>query len=89
MPDGPNRPADSTVLLLPGASLMEIRLLALNRLLIRCPGCNAIKVVSTRPAVTASHEVFVHEFDDCHVLVQIEAALAVAESAMWTTAKRK
>ncbi len=71
-----DRPADAavppvTVILLPGASLVDIHRLAAGLVLIRCPSCRAAQIVSTTTPTTS----FVHADDDCPILRRIEAAL--------------
>lgn len=86
MPDRPDRSSDGgaplTIVILPGASLLDIQPLADGMTLVRCPGCGATRVFTARPAGAAiSHVAFVHEEDDCPVLVRIEAALAELRAA--------
>ena len=68
-----------TVVIFPGASLMEIQQLAADTQLVRCPGCGATMVMIVRPG---AYEEFVHADEECPVLVRIEAALARLEAAL-------
>jgi hypothetical protein len=81
MPDRPARASDTdapvTIVILPGASLLDIRWLADGTTLVRCPGCGATLVYTVQSAGAVSHMAFVHEEDDCPVLARIEAALAL------------
>ncbi|MEQ1897614.1 MAG: hypothetical protein ABL971_09555 [Vicinamibacterales bacterium] len=82
MPDSPRPPAaPSTVLLMPGASLMDIRPLATGGMRVRCPGCGATMVMTARSAAAVSQVTFVHEDDACPVLAQIKVALARLDAA--------
>lgn len=72
-----DRPTDAdaplTIVIFPGASLLDIRPLTDGMALVRCPGCGATMVLA---AGSDAHGEFVHEDDECPVLVRIEAALA-------------
>jgi hypothetical protein len=85
MPDRPNRPSNAsaplTIVIMPGASLLDIRSLAEGVALVRCPGCCATMVLTSRWGGGASHMAFVHEDPDCPVLARIEAALAGLRAA--------
>ena len=65
-----------TLILFPGASLMEIRSLAVGVTSVRCPGCGAIMVLTSKRARSPSHLAFIHEDPDCPILARIEATLA-------------
>ena len=62
------------VLLLPGASLMRIRLLAGDRVRVECPGCGAFHIFRAR-VCSPTHRPFRHHGEDCPVLVKIDRAL--------------
>lgn len=66
-----------SVWLFPGASLMEFKWLSIGLVIVRCPGCRVSQIVST----TAVPAVFVHEGEDCPILLRIEAALARLRAA--------
>lgn len=86
MPDRLGSSSDAgaplTVVVFPGLSLMDIEHLAVGIALVRCPGCGATMVLTTDSAQTGSHRTFVHEADDCPVLVRIENVLAAIRD--WT-----
>jgi hypothetical protein len=52
---------------------MDIQALAIG-IRIRCPGCGASQVL-TYSSAEYTRSVFLHERDDCPILLQIEAAL--------------
>ncbi len=81
MPDRSDANAPLTIVLVPGASLMDIRQLAVGMVRVRCPGCGATMVMTARSAGAASQLTFVHEDAECPVLVRIEAALARLRAA--------
>ena len=84
MPDRPGRSSDAaplTIVILPGASLLDIQPLAPDMTLVRCPACGATKVFRARSAGAVSHVAFVHADDECPVLARIESALAVLRAA--------
>lgn len=68
--------APLTIVILPGASLLDIRPLPNGMALVRCPGCGATAVFTARSVGAVSHVTFVHEDDECPILARIEAALA-------------
>jgi hypothetical protein len=63
----------ATLLVFPGSSLMDLTLLAPGVILIRCPGCGAVKVLAVHACRDAG--LFYHEDDSCPVLLRVEAAL--------------
>lgn len=62
-----------TVLLFPGASLMEITPLS-SGVQVRCPGCGAVQRFLLSEMGTAGHVAFTHE-DGCAVHSRIQAAI--------------
>ena len=89
-PRRPNRAADRpsgagaslTVVIFPGASLMDIRLVSDGIALVRCPACGGSQVFATGPTATIVPAVFLHERDDCPLLLRIESALARQRAAL-------
>ena len=80
--DGSGAAAALTLLVLPGASLMEVRHLATGITSVRCPGCGATKVFTApQPAGGVTSAAFVHEDDACPVLKRIQAALQMCATA--------
>jgi hypothetical protein len=79
MPDGSSDTVPVTIVIFPGASLMEIRSLAVGITLVRCPGCDATLLVAQ---TVPSHLAFVHEDPDCPILARIKAALAQVRTAL-------
>ena len=79
--DGSGAAAALTLLVLPGASLMEMRTLGTGITLVRCPGCGATKVFTAQPAGGVTSAAFVHEDDACPVLRRIQAALQMCAAA--------
>lgn len=71
----------TTVVLFPGGSLMDIRMLTVDTALIRCPGCGATMVFTARSVGATSQITFLHEDDECPVLKRIEAVLAAVRAA--------
>lgn len=86
MPDRPDRFSDAdaplTVLIFPGASLMDIRPLAAGLVVIRCPACGASAVFAANATGMMVPATFVHEDDDCPIFLRIEAALAKLWAAL-------
>lgn len=83
MPNRPDRSsaAPPTIVMWPGLSLMDVRVLPAG-LVIRCPGCGASQLVTTGATGPVVPAAFVHERDDCPVLLRIEAALARLQVAL-------
>ena len=83
MPDHGDRSSDAvlpvTIIIFPGASLMDIPSLAVGMTLIRCPGCGASLVIAG--TTLPSQLDFVHGSLDCPILARIETALALLENA--------
>ena len=77
MSDRPATPLPLTILIFPGASLMEFHWLSIGLVVVRCPGCGASQMFST---MTAPMD-FMHEDDDCPILRRIQAALAMLRHA--------
>ncbi|PYR51781.1 MAG: hypothetical protein DMF89_04680 [Acidobacteria bacterium] len=83
MPDRPGRRTGSatapfTIVIFPGASLMNIQPLTDGVTLVGCPGCGAVQIfVVGQPPFTA----FVHEDDTCPILRRIQAAMAWLQAA--------
>ncbi len=86
MPDRPDRSSDAdaplTVLIFPGASLMDTRALAAGLVVIRCPACGASEVFAGDATGVIMPVTFVHEDDDCPIFLRIEAALAKLWAAL-------
>lgn len=88
MPDHLGSSSDAgaplTVVVFPGASLLDIQRLADSILLVRCPGCGATMVLTAESARAGSHLTFVHEAEDCPVLVRIETVLVAVRASAGT-----
>ncbi|HYT73515.1 MAG TPA: hypothetical protein VEL79_02095 [Vicinamibacterales bacterium] len=68
--------APVTVIVFPGLSIMQRRWLSAGLLIVRCPGCGASQLFSTATAPAP----FVHEDEDCPILLRIEAAFAMLKA---------
>ena len=87
-PSGAVPAATPTVVLLPGASLMDIRPLAESMTLVRCPGCGATRLFTSGPAGVTAHVAFVHEDDACPIFVRIQAALLTCAAPIGAFSER-
>ena len=74
-------PVPLTVLVLPGVSLMDIQPLAAGLVVVGCPACGASQVFTAGSTGAIVPAVFVHENENCPILLRIEAALARLRAA--------
>jgi hypothetical protein len=72
-PDKPSK-QPPMVLVLPGLSLMS-RVQIVGGVRVRCSGCGAVQDIHGLPGGGVLHGNFVHERDDCPILVRINEAL--------------